>query len=118
MGNRFASVEFMRGISMAEYQLYCFAQSGNSFKAALMLNLINADWAPIRVDFFNGETRTEAYRTNVNEMGEVPVLVQGVRKLSQSGVILSYLGERSGRFIGNSDDDRLEIQRWILFDNH
>ena len=24
---------------MAEYQLYCFAQSGNAYRAALMLNL-------------------------------------------------------------------------------
>src|SRR5260221_59512 len=29
---------------MAEYQLYCFAQSGNAYRAALMLNLIGADW--------------------------------------------------------------------------
>jgi glutathione S-transferase len=27
----------------AEYQLYCFAQSGNAYRAALMLNLIGAD---------------------------------------------------------------------------
>jgi hypothetical protein len=32
---------------MAEYQLYCFAQSGNAYRAALMLNLIGADWEPI-----------------------------------------------------------------------
>ena len=25
---------------MAEYQLYCFAQSGNAYRAALMLNQI------------------------------------------------------------------------------
>ena len=25
---------------MAEYQLFCFAQSGNAYRAALMLNLI------------------------------------------------------------------------------
>ena len=30
---------------MPDYQLYCFAQSGNSYRAALMLNLIGADWA-------------------------------------------------------------------------
>src|SRR5262245_28898285 len=36
---------------MPEYQLYCFAQSGNSYRAALMLNLIGADWQPIFVDF-------------------------------------------------------------------
>ena len=29
---------------MAEYQLYCFAQSGNSYRAALMLKLIGADY--------------------------------------------------------------------------
>ena len=31
---------------MAAYQLYCFAQSGNAYRAALMLNLIGADWEP------------------------------------------------------------------------
>src|SRR5262249_8604336 len=103
---------------MADYQLYCFAQSGNSYKAALMLNLIGADWAPVFVDFFNGETRSDAYRANVNEMGEAPVLVHAGRKLSQSGVILTYLAERSGRFGGADDDARREALRWILFDNH
>jgi glutathione S-transferase len=103
---------------MAEYQLYCFAQSGNSYKAALMLNLIGADWAPVFVDFFNGETRSDAYRADVNEMGEAPVLVHAGKKLSQSGVILTYLAERSGRFGGDDEDQRREVLRWILFDNH
>ena len=70
---------------MAEYQLYCFAQSGNAYRAALMLNLIGADWEPIKVDFFaKGEPRTPEYRTNVNEMGEVPVLVHGSQESSAS----------------------------------
>ena len=73
---------------MAEYQLYCFAQSGNAYRVALMLNLIGADWKPTYVDFFGGETRTPKYRTEINEMGEVPVLVHGAKKLSQSGVCL------------------------------
>jgi glutathione S-transferase len=102
---------------MAEYQLYCFAQSGNAYRAALMLNLIGAQWEPRFVDFFGkGETRTPEYRTNVNEMGEVPVLVHGARKLSQSGVILTYLAESSGKF-RPSEEDRLEALRWMLFDN-
>jgi glutathione S-transferase len=102
---------------MAEYQLYCFAQSGNAYRAALMLNLIGADWQPTFVDFFNGETRTPAYRTNINEMGEVPVLVHGSRKLTQSGVILTYLAERSGKFRPEGEGERLEALRWLLFDN-
>jgi glutathione S-transferase len=103
---------------MADYQLYCFAQSGNCFKAALMLQMIGAGWKPVFVDFFKGETRSDAYRANVNEMGEAPVLVDGPRKLAQSGVILTYLAERSGRFGGKDDDERREVLRWILFDNH
>jgi len=103
---------------MAEYQLYCFAQSGNAYRAALMLNLIGADWQPIYVDFFRGgETRTPKYRAEVNELGEAPVLVHGAKKLSQSGVILTYLAEHTGRFKPQTDDDRLETLRWIIFDN-
>jgi len=102
---------------MAEYQLYCFAQSGNSYRAALMLSVIGADWQPIFVDFFKGETRTPEYRSTVNEMGEAPVLVHGAKKLSQSGVILTYLAERSGKFLPRGEDQRLEALRWIIFDN-
>jgi glutathione S-transferase len=103
---------------MADYQLYCFAQSGNAYRAALMLNLIGADWEPIYVDFFGkGVQRTPEYRGNVNEIGEVPVLVHGGKKLTQSGVILTYLAEHSGKFLPRTEDDRLEALRWIIFDN-
>jgi len=103
---------------MAEYQLYCFAQSGNAYRAALMLNLIGADWEPIFVDFFaGGETRSPEYRANVNEMGEAPVLAHRGRKLSQSGVILTYLSRQSGKFRPDGEDEELEALRWIIFDN-
>src|SRR5437868_5409994 len=103
---------------MPEYQLYCFAQSGNAYRVALMLNLIGADWKPVFIDFFiGGETRTAKYRTEINEMGEVPVLAHGERKLSQSAVCLTYLAERSGKFRPEGDDERLECPRWIVFDN-
>jgi glutathione S-transferase len=102
---------------MAEYKLYCFAQSGNAYRAALMLNLIGAKWEPIWVDFFKGgETRTPKYREEVNEMGEAPVLVDGKKKLSQSAVIINYLAEKSGKFLP-ADAERLEALRWMIFDN-
>ncbi|MBI2754941.1 MAG: glutathione S-transferase family protein [Betaproteobacteria bacterium] len=103
---------------MAEYTLYCFAQSGNAYKPALMLALCGADWAPRWVDFFNGETRTPEYRGNVNEMGEVPVLEHRGRRFSQSGVILDYLSRTLGRYGGKDEDERREIMRWLLWDNH
>jgi glutathione S-transferase len=82
-----------------EYLLYCMAQSGNCYRVALMLNLIGADWKPVFVDFFvAGEQRTEKFRTEVNELGEIPVLDHGGRKLSQSAVCLTYLAKHSGKF--------------------
>lgn len=103
---------------MAEYKLHCFAQSGNSYKAALMLNLIGADWEPIAVDFFAGETRSPQFRGDVNEMGEAPVLEHKGKRLTQSGVILTYLSRLSGQFKASNENDELEVLRWILFDNH
>ena len=102
---------------MAEYVLHCFAQSGNAYKPALMLELAGADWAPRFVDYFGGETRTPEYRA-VNVMGEVPVLEHGGRMLAQSGVILDYLAETLGCFGPADAAERREILRWLLWDNH
>ena len=102
---------------MADYTLYCLAQSGNSYKVALLLELAGAKWAPRFVDMFNGEARTAAYR-EINVMGEVPVLEHGDLRLSQSGVILDYLVEQLGQFGPANNEERREILRWILFDNH
>ena len=102
---------------MAEYRLYCFAQSDNAYKAALMLSLCGADWEPRFVDFFNGETRTLEYRA-INVMGEAPVLEHAGGRLAQSGVILDFLAERFGRYGAADADERREILRWLLWDNH
>jgi len=105
---------------LPEYTLYCFAQSGHCFKAALMLNLCGADWAPRHVDYFNGETHTAAYR-EINEMGEAPVLEfregGALKRLSQSGVILDYLSGRFDRYRPKTEDERRETLRWLFFDN-
>ena len=103
---------------MAEYRLHCMKESGNAYKAALMLELSGCDWAPVWVDYFNGETRGTAFKESLNEMGEVPVLEHEGRRLTQSGVILGYLAERTGKFGGRDADENREILRWILFDNH
>ena len=93
-------------------------ESGHSYKAALALQLAEIDWTPIFVDFFNGETRSDQYRNQVNEMGEAPVLVDGDIKLTQSGVIQNYLYNRTGKHGGKDEAEKLEILRWILWDNH
>jgi len=103
---------------MAAYKLHCFCQSGNSYKVALYLACAGLDWQPVLVDFFKGATRDPKWREGVNEMGEAPVLEHGQRRLSQSGAILAYLAETTGKFAPAGDAARHEALRWILFDNH
>lgn len=99
-------------------KLYCFGESGNSYKAALALQLSGLDWEPVFVDFFNGEARTPEYRKNVNELGEAPVLVDGDFKLSQSGAIQQYVTDKSGKFGGTTQEEKYDVLRWVLWDNH
>ena len=98
-------------------RLTCFGESGNAYKAALALELSGLDWEPVYVDFFNGETRGTAYRRDVNEMGEVPVLIDGDFRISQSGAIQAYVSDRTGKF-GGDTDARYDVLRWVLWDNH
>jgi glutathione S-transferase len=99
------------------FTLYCFAQSGNCYKAALALQLAGAAWTPRFVDYFGGETRTPAYR-EINPMGEAPVLEHAGGRWTQSGVILDYLAETLGRFDPRDAAERREMLRWLLWDNH
>ncbi|CUH45905.1 glutathione S-transferase family protein [Ruegeria atlantica] len=99
-------------------ELHCFGESGNSYKAALALEMSGLDWEPVFVDFFKGVTRTPEYRAEVNEMGEAPVLVDGDFRTSQSGAIQAYVTEKSGKFGGKNRDENYDVLRWVLWDNH
>ena len=100
------------------YRLHGFSQSGNTFKVAFLLRALRQPWEPVFVDFMHGATRDPAWREQANAMGEVPVLDDGPRRLTQSGAILSYLSRKHGAFGGRDDDEQLEVLRWLLFDNH
>ena len=98
-------------------KLHCFGESGNAYKAALTLELAEAEWEPVYVDFFNGETRTPKFR-ELNVMGEVPVMEDGDLTLTQSGVIQDYVSSKTGKLGGKSAAERRDVLRWMFFDNH
>ncbi|MGR3434131.1 MAG: glutathione S-transferase family protein [Shimia sp.] len=98
-------------------ELHCFGESGNSYKAALTLELSGLDWTPVHVDFFGGVARTDAWRA-MNVMAEAPLLVTGDGlRLSQSGAIQQWVVDRTGK-LGGAPEDRYEVIRWVLWDNH
>jgi glutathione S-transferase len=102
---------------MARYKLHCNGGSGHSYKIALYLSCAGLEWEPAGVDFAGGQTRDPRWRAETNIMGEVPVLEVDGKRMSQSGAILLWLAETTGKFtpIG---EQRFEAMRWLFFDNH
>jgi glutathione S-transferase len=100
------------------YRLHSFGQSGNCFKVAFLLRALDVPFETVHVDFLHGITRDPAWREELNEMGEAPILEDGDVRLTQSGVILTYLADKHGRFGGATASDKREVLRWLLFDNH
>jgi glutathione S-transferase len=103
------------------YQLHGFCQSGNTYKVALLLQALREPWTAVHLpfeQFANGIQRSEAWRDDVTAMGEIPVLEFDGRKMTQSAVILLHLAKKHGAYGGRSEDEHLEVMRWLFFDNH
>lgn len=100
------------------YSLHYFPESGNSYKLALMLRLCGQPFELLWTDFGGGVTWTREWRERVNEMGEIPVLEENGRKLTQTGPILLRLSERYDGFGGNGEDEKFSVLRWLFWDNH
>ena len=102
---------------MAEYTLYCFAQSGNAYKAGAGARARRRRLgAALRRLFRRRDAHAGLPRDQRDGRGAV--LEHRGATLSQSGVILDYLAERSGASARRDDAERREILRWLLCDNH
>lgn len=102
---------------MDRYRLHYFPESGNSYKLALMLTLCEQTFEPVWTDFAARVTWTPEWRRTVNPMGEIPVLEENGRALTQTGPILLHLAERHGRLGAIDEAERHEVLRWLFWDN-
>lgn len=103
-------------MSGARPLLHAHWRSGNCYKPALLMALCGQDFDYHQIDLPGGEQRRPEYRA-INRFGEVPVLEIDGRRICQTGVILTYLGDRLGRFGGQDADDRLRIAEWLAWEN-
>ncbi|WP_016948736.1 glutathione S-transferase family protein [Anabaena sp. PCC 7108] len=76
-------------------QLHGHEISGNSYKAHLMLSLLNLEYEWIRVDLMKGEHKSPEYLA-INPFGQVPLLVDGETQLADAQAILVYLARQYG----------------------
>jgi GSH-dependent disulfide-bond oxidoreductase len=98
--------------------LYTF-KTPNGLRASIALEECGLPYTAHRVELLQGEQNTPAFRA-INPAGAIPVIVDADgpgRKtitISQSGAILFYCAEKSGRLIPSDPTARAAVMQWTM----
>ena len=98
--------------------LYTF-KTGNGWRASIALEECGLSYRVHKVDFATQEQNAPAFR-RINPFGKIPVIVDSDGPaarpitISQSGAILLYCAEKSGRFLPSDPVQRIEAMQWML----
>jgi glutathione S-transferase len=94
--------------------LYGREISGNSYKARLLLSLLNLEYEWVRVDLMKGEHKSPEYLAK-NPFGQVPFLVDGDIQLADAQAILVYLARQYGgeKWLPLDALSLAQIIRWL-----
>jgi GST-like protein len=89
--------------------------SPNVLKVVILLEELALPYRLRYVDLFKGEQFSPDF-LRLNPLGKVPVLLDARLKqpLAESGAILLWLAEQSGRFLPTSGDARYEVLQWLM----
>ena len=100
----------------AAFTLYGVNYSGPTYKAALGLSLMEVPF-----DFVWTMPRTDAKQPpylKLNPLGQVPSVVDNKtgRVYRQAPSILEMLADRTGKYGGQSAEERIEMREWMYWD--
>jgi len=93
------------------------APTPNGWKASVTLEELGVPYTVHVVDLSQGEQRTEAYR-RLNPNGRIPTIVDrdaGDFAVFESGAILMYLAEKTGRLMPTDPKGRSLVVQWLMF---
>lgn len=96
------------------------AGTGNGRRPALMLEECGLAYTAHKIDLMKGEGKGPEYR-KINPVGAIPAIVDHdgpggkTVTLAQSGAILLYLAEKTGRFLPADPVERAIHMQWLLF---
>lgn len=100
-------------------QLYSFPTS-NGVKASIMLEETGIPYEAHRVSFSTDDQMTPEF-LSLNPNNKIPAIIDpdgpGGKPLPlwESGAILIYLAEKSGRFLSDDPAKRYETLQWLMF---
>ena len=89
------------------------ANTPSGKKISIMLEEIGFEYNVIKVDINNGEQFKEEFK-KISPLSKIPVIIdhKNDKTIFESGAILIYLAEQSGKFYNR--DERLEINQWLM----
>ncbi|HET8934270.1 MAG TPA: glutathione S-transferase N-terminal domain-containing protein [Polyangiales bacterium] len=100
-------------------QLYSLP-TPNGVKASIMLEETGLPYEPHLVDFDTHDQKSPEY-LSLNPAGKIPAIIDPVGDagkplaLTESGAILIYLAEKSGKFYSAEPQQRYETLKWLMF---
>lgn len=100
-------------------QLYSLP-TPNGVKVSIMLEETGLAYEPHLVDFARNDQKTEAF-LSLNPNGKIPAIIDpegpGGKPLAlfESGAILLYLADKSGRYLSQIPDERWHAIQWVMF---
>ena len=83
-------------------------------KISIMLEEINFEYKVTKVNINNGDQFKPEFR-KISPFSKIPVIIDhenNEESIFESGAILIYLGEKSGKFYDKSE--RLKINQWLM----
>ena len=89
------------------------ANTPNGKKISIMLEEIGYEYKVTKIDLDKGE-QFESNFKKISPLSKIPVIIdhESNRNVFESGAILIYLAEKSGKFYNS--EDRLEINQWLM----
>lgn len=96
------------------------APTPNGVKVGIMLEETGLSYEPHRVDIMAGESHDPAFLA-LNPNGKIPAIYDpegpsgAPLALFESGAILIYLADKSGRFLSSDPNARYETIQWVMW---
>jgi len=100
-------------------QLYSFP-TPNGVKASIALEELGLPYEAHRVTLSDADVKSAEF-LSLNPNNKIPALIDpdgpGGEPIAlwESGAILIYLGEKTGRLIGRSEADKYQVIKWLMF---
>ncbi len=90
-----------------------YSNTPNGRKISIMLEEINFDYKITEIDLSKGDQFKSDFR-KISPLSKIPAITDHKNKISlfQSGAILIYLAELSGKFYDK--EDRVVINQWLM----